>query len=799
MSSAHRVMTGLGIATMASAGLVGLYRLALRQPQAPLDGVTTLPGIKMDVEVVRDHAGVPHVYAANRQDLYYAFGYVHAQDRLWHMEFNRRAALGRLCEIFGEPTLIFDRFTRRLGLAHVATAELVAMDREERGVLEAYAAGVNGFLEAHRHRLPLEFRILRFRPRPWEPLDSLAIGKMLSWLLSANWDSEWFRARLVERLGAEAAAALEPGYPAGHPLTVAPGVTYTGLADSLLEDFQAAQRDLGLFSGAMSNSWAVRPERSATGGAILASDPHLRPQMPSIWYEAHLCGGGLDVIGATMPGIPAVLIGHNQHIAWGITASMVDTQDLFVERLDPNDPSRYETPGGYEPLTIRRELIDVRGRAEPFVEEVQETRHGPALSPLLPGETRLLTVQSPVLRPQKAVRGAMRLSEASNWDEFCAALADWDVALNFVYADRDGNIGYHLSGKVPRRNKGNGLLPAPGWDADYDWLGLIPFDELPGVFNPPSGYVVSANNRLVDDSYPYVLSHDFVDGFRAMRIESQLRARERHTVEDFAAMQLDVYSDAARQIVELFADVEGGDPLTVRALEHLRRWDYRLTPDSIAATIYVELRQQLLRNVFGPRLGPLLGSYVGSAPPESIAGSVYPARVSGFLIGLLRRADPDWLAGQTTFTSWAELKQASLAQAVVELRTRLGNDMDTWRWGRIHQIRFEHPLGRVKPLDRLFNRGPYPIGGDADTPCQAALAPGSYAATEWIPSYRQIVDLGNLANSRSIHTTGQSGLPGSPHYDDFIAPWLEGRYHPMLFERRAILEDLEHMLVLRPE
>ncbi len=798
MSTANRVITGLGIATMAGAGLVGLYRLLLRQPQAPLDGVVTLPGIKMDVEIVRDHAGVPHVYAANRQDLYYAFGYVHAQDRLWHMEFNRRVALGRLSEIFGEPSLIFDRFMRRLGLAHIATAELIAMDRDERGVLEAYAAGVNGFLEAHRHRLPLEFRILRFRPRPWEPLDSLATGKMVSWLLSANWDSEWFRARLVEQLGVEAAAALEPGYPAGHPLTVAPGVSYDGMAASLLEDFQAAQRDLGLFSGALSNSWAVRPELSATGGAILASDPHLRPQMPSIWYEAHLCGGGLDVIGATMPGIPTVLIGHNQHIAWGITASMVDTQDLFVERLDPKDPSRYETPSGWEPLTTRREMIYVRGRDEPIVEEVQETRHGPSLSPLLPGETRLLTVQSPVLRPQKAVRGAILLCQASNWDEFCTAIADWDVALNFVYADRDGNVGYHLSGKVPKRNKGTGLLPVPGWDADYDWLGLIPFDDLPSVFNPPSGYVVSANNRLVDDDYPYALSHDWVDGFRAMRIESQLRARERHTVEDFAAMQLDVYSDAARQIVELFADVDGDNPLMVRALEHLRRWDYRLTPDSIAATIYVELRQKLLRNAFGPRLGPLLGSYVGSAPPESVAGSVYPARVSGFLIALLRRADPDWLAGQTTFESWAELKRASLAQAVVELRTRLGNDMDTWRWGRIHQIRFEHPLGRVKSLDRLFNRGPYPIGGDADTPCQTALAPGSYAATEWTPSYRQIVDLGNLANSRSIHTTGQSGLPGTPHYDDFIAPWLEGRYHPMLFERRSILEDLEHMLVLRP-
>ena len=798
MSMTNRLMTGLGIATMASAGLVSLYRLALRQPQSQLDGVVAVPGLKTDVEVVRDRAGVPHIYAANERDLYYTFGYVHAQDRLWHMEFNRRAAGGRLSEIFGEPALVFDRFMRRLGLTHVAMAELIPMEPEERAILEAYSAGVNGFLETHRHRLPLEFRILNFRPGPWEPLDSLITGKMLSWLLSANWDSEWFRARLVAQLGLDAAAALEPGYPAGHPITVAPGVSYDGMADSLLEQFQATQRDLGLLSGAMSNSWAVGPERSVTGGPILASDPHLRAQMPSIWYEAHLCGGSLDVIGATLPGTPVVMIGHNQRIAWGITASMVDTQDLFLERVNPDDPRLYETPNGWEPLSVRRETIYVRGRKEPIVEEIQETRHGPSLSPLLPGETRLLTVQSPILRPQKALRGMVRLNRAGHWDEFRAALANLDVALNVVYADRDGNIGYQLSGKVPRRGKGTGLLPTPGWDVSYDWRGLIPFDELPSAFNPPEGYVVSANNRIVGDDYPFVLSHDWIDGFRAMRIENQLRSREKHSADDFAAMHLDVYSEAARQLVVLMADVEGDNPLQVRALEHLRRWDCRLTADSVSATIYVVLRQHLVRNVFGPRLGPLLGQYVGSAPSESVAGSAYPARITGFLIDLLRKADPSWLATQTEFESWLELKRVSLAQTVLHLRSTIGDDLDTWRWGQLHQVRWDHPLGRVKPLDRVFCRGPFPIGGDADTPCQTALAPGGYAATEWIPSYRQIVDLGDLSNSRSIHSTGQSGLPGSPHYDDFIRPWIEGRYHPMLYDRKAILNDLEHMLVLRP-
>jgi penicillin amidase len=797
MSVLSKILAGVGVGTMAGAGL---YRFALRQPQAPLDGVVSPPGVRTDVEIVRDAAGVPHVYAATSHDLYYALGYLHAQDRLWHMELNRRVARGRLSEIFGEPTVTFDRLMRRIGLAHVATAEAIAMGPEERVALEGYAVGVNGFMAAHRLRLPLECRILRFQPEPWEPADSLACGKLLSWMLSSNWDTEWFRARLVQQVGPEAAALLDLGYPSGHPVTIDPGVSFEGLSDSLVAEFQSIQRDLGLATGGFSNAWAVAPEKSATGAAILASDPHLRPQMPSIWYEAHLCGDGLDVVGATMPGVPFVLIGHNQSIAWGITASMVDTQDLFVERTSPEHPGQYETPAGWEPLSVRREEIRVRGRAEPILEQIQETRHGPALSPLLTGETRLLTVQASILRAGQAARGAVRLNRARSWTDFRAALADWDLAVNVVYADREGNIGYQLCGKVPRREAGSGLLPAPGWDARYDWRGYLPFDELPSVFNPPCGYVVSANNRIVGDDFPHVLSRDWCDGFRAMRIENQLRSREKHTLDDFGAMQLDFYSEAARQISESFADVvpPPGDPLTTRAFEHLRRWDYRLTAESVSASIYSAVRRHLLRNVFGSRLGPLVGGFTGTAAPEGVAGNIYPARASGMLIELLRKADPQWFANDTQFSNWIDLKWRSLNAAVQELRSRFGDDMDTWTWGRLHAVSFDHPFGRVKFLKPLFSRGPYPIGGDGDTPHQSASIGGSWGADEYIPSYRQIVDLGNLSNSRSIHTTGQSGLPGSAHFDDFIPLWLTGQYHPMRYGRREVLDDLKHMLVLRP-
>jgi penicillin G amidase len=792
-----RLLTGAGLATL---GVAGLYKLALRQPQAPLDGVVSPPGVKTDVEIVRDHAGVPHVYAGLAHDLYYSLGYLHAQDRLWHMELNRRVGQGRLSEIFGEPTVTFDRLMRRLGLAHVARAEAMALDPEAGLALEGYAAGVNGFLAAHQYRLPLECRILRFRPEPWEPADSLVCGKLLSWLLSSNWDTEWFRARLVDRLGPEAAARVDLGYPKGHPITIEPGLSYAGFSGTLVDEFQAIQRDLGLLTGGMSNAWAVSPAKSATGSALLASDPHLAPQMPSIWYEAHLCGDGLDVVGVTMPGVPFVLIGHNQQIAWGITASIVDTQDLFVERTSPDQPGQYDTPTGWQPLVYRSEEIRVRGHPAVIREEIAETRHGPVLTPLLNGESRLLAVQSPLLLPGHAARGALRLNRAQNWDEFRSALADWDLAVNVVYADRDGNIGYQLCGNLPRRERGSGLLPAPGWDSRYDWQGYLPFDELPNVYNPPCGYVVSANNRIVGDDFPHRLSWDWCDGFRAGRIESELRAREKLTLDDFAALQSDFYSDAARQIVETIRDLvpPAGNPIATRALEYLRRWDYRLTAGSVAAAIYSVLRRQLLRNVFASRLGSLVGSFTGIGAADGIAGNLYPARASGFLIQLLRRADPEWLAGDPAFQDWDDLKWRSLVDAVDELRSRFGDDMETWTWGRLHGVTFDHPFGRVKLLRRLFSRGPYPIGGDGDTPHQSASTGGSYGADGYIPSYRQLVDLGNFANSRSIHTTGQSGHPGSPHYDDFIPLWLSGQYHPTLYDRIQILDDLEHMLVLRP-
>lgn len=792
-------LRGLELAGWVGLGLAGLYRFVLRQPWTALDGVVSPPGVKTDVEIARDQAGVPHLYAATARDLFYALGYVHAQDRLWHLELNRRAGQGRLSEIFGEATLGLDRFTRRLGLFPVATAEAAALGPEERTALEGYAAGINGFLGTHRWRLPLEFRILNFVPQPWQIEDSLAWGNLVCWLLSANWDSEWVRARLVENLGVDRASAFERGYPPGQPLTTAPGVAYPKQANAFFAEFQSTLRDLGLFDGGMSNAWAVAPGRSATGGALLASDPHLRPQMPSIWYEAHLCGAGLDVIGATMPGLPAVLIGHNQRIAWGITASMVDTQDLFVERIDP-ETQCYATPEGAEPLNRRVEEIRVRGRAEPYLEEVRMTRHGPSLTPLLPGENHFLAIQSPVLRADHTARGMLRLNRAQTWEEFRQALGDFDAALNFVYADVEGNIGYQLSGKVPRRKKGAGLLPVPGWDADYDWDGYLDLAELPSTLNPPEGYVVSANNRLVRNEYPFALSPDWIDGFRAERIETILRDREKVSIEDCAALHREVYSEAARQTIDLFADLEprNGEPLTTRALEYLRRWDFQLLPTSVAATIYQVLRRRLLRNLFQARLGQLFGNYTGCAPADGLAGSAYPGRINGFLIEVLREAEPTWLDG-TGFANWDDLKWESLRQAVAELRGRFGDDLETWHWGRLHQLSFDHPLGQVKLLRPIFSRGPYPIGGDGDTPHQAASSAGNDAAISFIPSYRQIVDLADFSNSRAIHTTGQSGLPGNPHYDDFIPLWREGHYHPMHYGRKEILANLEHLLVLRPE
>ena len=546
----------LAVPALAAVGVPALVGWFARRSLPQVSGEMRLSGLNDRVEIFRDRWGVPHIYAQGRQDALFAQGFVHAQDRLWQMELQRRAATGRLSEIFGHRTLNIDRVFRRLGFHRSSQREIdspasqTAIDS-----LIAYSEGVNAAIRQMKV-LPPEFLLLRHEPEPWTLIDSLSWGRLQAWRISSNWDSEILRYMLATRLDVGTLAQVEPRYPAGQPLAVPAGAA-SGPADS---DFELRLADLLPFSGGgCSNAWAVAGSRTESGKPILVSDPHLGPQMPAVWYEIHLEAPDLRVAGASLPGLPGVLIGHNDRIAWGITASFVDVLDLYAERVNPDNPASYRSGESWREGEIVRESIVVKGKTDPWTEEILVTHHGPIVGPPLGFEDPPLALSSTIYQTTNSLEGILALNDAGTWEEFRAALSKLEApTLNFVYADEDGNIGYQLAGTVPIRGRGDGLLPAPGWDPQYDWKGFIPFEKLPTCLNPATGYVVSANNKIVDDDYPFFLSHEWVAGYRAQRLSDLLGKAERseHGLLPRSCNLMN-YSIPARELLELDGTAAG--------------------------------------------------------------------------------------------------------------------------------------------------------------------------------------------------------------------------------------------------
>ena len=773
---------------------------ALRRGLPQTAGQVRLHALDGSVEIVRDRWGVPHVFAANLHDLYFAQGFCHAQDRLWQMEFNRRLASGRLSEVLGSRALGIDRLMRRIGLHRSAERDVATADADTRALYDAYVAGVNAFLELRRP-LPPEFLILRFRPQPWRASDTALMGRLISFGQGLNWDTEIARSRLVAAVGPELAADVEPAYPGGMPLAVPPGGVTGASSSAGLDEFTGLARTLGVLAGRASNNWAVDVTKSATGRPLLASDPHIPPTMPCTWYEAHLVSPEHKVAGASLVGMPGVAIGHNERIAWGITNGMVDTADVYVERVDPENPRRYEYNDGWEKGELVREEIRVRGQKEPVVEEVLITRHGPDIGPALPSEERHLTLRSIALEGQGLLGPGHTLACAQDWDSFRDALRGWEtLAMNFVYADVEGNIGYQFAGRVPVRGIGSGLLPAPGWDPAYEWEGTVPFDELPCAFNPPSHLVASANARVVGDDFPYHLSHDWADGYRHQRIVQVLSKGQALTVADMVRLQVDDLSLPFRELLPFIQRLQPQTELGGTAQALLLAWDGRLAPGSPAGAAFEAFLISLYRKVFGARLGNAIETYIGKGVHPVAPANGYAYRAASNLVRAVREGRPDWFPPENgSRPTWESVGAAALDEAAAFLAGRLGSDGNRWRWGDLHQIRFEHPLGRVKLLDKLFSRGPYGAPGDPNTVFQNAYHPlQPFEVTLSTASYRQAIDLGDLNNSRSTIYGGQCGHPLSPHYADLIEGWLQGASHPMAWDRDKVEEVAEATLSLIP-
>lgn len=801
--------TAAGIAGLAG----GAYYLFMRRPLPKTRGTLRLEDLHEPVEVVTDRYGVPHIYAHNEDDLYLAQGYVHAQHRLWQMELNRRISSGRLAEIFGEMALEADRFARRLGLHRAAENGARSLSPHSARILERYARGVNAFINSHRNNLPIEFTLLRLQPDLWEATDSIQWSKLMGWNLGGNWETEVIRALLIAKLGPERAAKLETGYDPTHPLIIPPGVSYDGINPGMLEEYTALKQlsGFGLLGG--SNNWVVDGSMTTTGKPILCNDPHLGQSAPSIWFECHLIAGDIDVVGASFPGAPGIIIGHNRHVAWGVTNAVSDVEDLYIEKFNPQNPNQYEFRGRWEEARVYREEIRVKGRKEPVIEEVRETRHGPILTTISRkiegpnGETEELplALRWTGLEHNDIIDALERMALATNIDEFREALRHWDVpAQNFVFADTNGDIGYLMAGAIPVRSQGQALLPSPGWTGEYEWNGLIPFEKLPQITNPPQHFIVTANNRVVDDSYPYYISHEWLNGYRARRIRDLLTSKGKLSLSDMAVIQADQYSIPAEQIVPHMLSVAPRTQLALQAQEILRTWHYKLSPDSAGAALYTTFLRKLERIIFAALLGDdeqLLDRYLGIGTTILAIMNAYSSRDKPLIVRLLNEQDDSWFADSVMPNgprTWSAALLSAFEATLEELREKLGDDPARWQYGKIHKMTFRHVLGLLKPLDKIFNRGPYPAGGDIDTVNMGAVVPNQPETVVTVPSFRQIVNLADLAASLSMHAPGQSGQPASKHYDDFIKPWRNVEHHPMLFDHEMIDENVAGRLRMQP-
>ena len=758
----RRLFAGLAALIVVLAGGFYLYLLS-SLPQT--EGRIELRGPKAAIRIERDADGVPRITAQDDDDAAFGLGFAHAQDRLFQMELQRRYAAGRLAEIFGPKAAPVDKQMRVLGLYRAAESEIAYLSPAVNRAFQAYAAGVNAFLASRRGALPPEFVLLHFRPEPWREADSLVWGKLMAFQLDGNYRGELLRARMARSIPPADLEFLYPQYPKDAPTTLAMMLPiYRRLALGRIYD------QLPPTAGPHyeSNNWVVDGRHSKSGKPLLANDPHLGFGAPGFWYLARLKTPNGEIAGATAAGVPLVVIGHNQHIAWGFTTTTADVEDLFVEKVDPADPGRYLTPQGSAPFATRQERIVVRGAA-PITLTVRTTRHGPVLSDVLPSGAAdpgyVLALSATFLMPQdRSAEALWNADRATDWASFRAAWRDFVGPMqNTVYADDSGTIGFIAAGLAPIRGKGEGWMPAPGWTGEYDWKGFIPFAALPQATNPASGHFVSANNKIVPDSYPYFLSRDWDLPNRAERIEALLARTPVQSPASSAAIQADTFSLMAKQLVPLMTRIDPADATAREAIGRLQHWDFHMDRDQVAPLLFTAWLREFSHAILFGRFGDAVAGYWDLKPQ---------------LIEAVLGQRPDWCAdpkrpgAETCATRLAQ----SLAAALAELRHAYGGDMATWQWGRAHVAIFANPVFGQIPVLRdwagasistagaydTVDRGPSLIRNDAD-PFEQVFGAG----------LRMITDLAAPAQSRMMIAPGQSGNPLSRHFADLVRRWRD--------------------------
>jgi penicillin amidase len=838
------VIALVALTLVAAGGCVILPRMAF--PKA--SGSVSLQGLQAPVEILRDKYGVPHIYAGNAEDLFFAQGYAHAQDRFWQMEFSRRTAAGRLSELFGKKLLETDIFLRTLGLTRQAQEEYRLLDDEARRYLDAYVAGVNAYIRGKKPgELALEYSLLKltgtdFQVEEWKPEHSLTWAKMMSWTLSANLDLERLLLELVRTAGLDATAGFFAPYREDMPYILSEEELAAGrlppAPGSVFPLFQGGDEGVG------TNSWVISGRLTTTGKPILANDTHLGVQMPSIWYEVGLHSSGsspFQVRGFSFPGYPGVIIGHNDRVAWGIGDFNDDVQDLYCERINPANPNQYLVDGKWVDMELVHERIDVQKQKEPYVHVVRRTRHGPIISDrggyktlesfgFSPGrpfpdnlELTAVALRWTALQPGKLLMAILDLDRARNFQEFRAALSQWDGPVqNITYADVDGNIGYQSAGWLPIRAAGEGQAPVPSWTGQYEWTGYIPYEQMPSIYNPAKGFIVAANNPAAGSAFPYYLGSHGTYGYRARRIVELIEQdKDGISVEEAKAWQADTFDLGA---VEIRKPLEGLDLAPKAVSEYLKPKEpgkkkaqkKRAELEKQVEELLEPARQRLLdwdgrmdRNsaeaaLFGFFFLALVEETFQDQYPYQRWASFNKERAHNALYYLLEAPENLWWDDARTpdlRETRDDIYVRALRKAVEAGIKRLGTKIEKWEWGKIHQTEFRNAtLGEsgIKLIEKIFNRGPVATPGGITTVYCTNWKIDEPFKVFWIPAMREVIDLANIGAGFMMHVPGQSGHPRHPHYDDFIKPWQEVTYHPTLWNRTDVLANEGGRLILKP-
>lgn len=768
--------------------LTGCLGLLLERGFPAYSGVRHIAGLNEPVQIYRDSFGIPHIYAENDDDLYFCQGYVHAQDRLWQMETFRRLMRGRTAEVGGKELVDLDMFMYLLRFEEIAKKLSLNISDETEKALTAYIKGVNAYISENKKNLPLEFDSLGLMPEPYSRRDAFASVLLISWFLNQNYSEELFALQAMNKIPLPELMRLFPAYPPDEfPEEIARlQQIRTWKTAPLIPAAHAFKNLFQTFGG--SNNWAVSGRHTAGGKPLLANDPHLVHTVPSFWYFNHLNAPGIQVAGASIAGAPGVAIGRTGNAAWAITNLMADYVDLYVVRVDPNDPFRYWWNGEYQQMKKEEILLPVKD-SEPKLLTVYRTEAGPILTQVGKGEAHV------VLKwlgdeEDHTMDAFLRMNRADSAAEIIEAGRRMNlVAANLVAADRNGHIAWHATGKIPIREGYSGFWPVPADGANVDWKSFIPYEELPSVFDPPEGIIVTANEKKISDDYPYTISYSWGSPHRARRIRQLLEKDSSWTETGFQAIQNDVYSLRAEDFLEEIKHVRPQTAGSRWAIQTLQSWDREVKADSLGAAVYEVFIFKLLENFLKDDLGDELYYYFDN---------IYkPCWLDHFR---LMTDSPLWDIEETPRReNYADVINISLEDTLQELQNRLGENRDAWTWGKVHKIYYRHPGARTWITRELLNVGPFPMDGDNTTVNVGGFNPfyGRYEMNV-IPSMRMIADLGDRKRGLFMGSMGQSGQPQHPHYSDMIPLWRNGEYAEIYLHRQEVTSRREYILVLRP-